>query len=243
MHKLKLSKKDICIYIKGFGIIYMVFYLFYRNFYIVFFITIPISLIKYKIEKNDNYEEYKWNLNLEFKDGLQGISAALNAGYSLENSFGEAINDLKLIYGESSLLVPWFEDITNKLNLNIPIEKLLSDFAIQSEIEDIKNFADVICTAKRTGGDIISITRNTSDKISQKIEVSREIHSMIAGKKMESNIMIVIPLAMIAYLWVTSPGFLNPLYETVQGRMIMSLLIGVYIAAYLISCNIVKIKI
>lgn len=74
-------------------------------------------------------------------------------------------------------------------------------------------FAQVLHIAKRTGGDLIAITRMTADRISEKMEVKREILVMIAGKQMEAQIMKLMPLAIILYFWVFSPGFLDPLYR------------------------------
>ena len=78
---------------------------------------------------------------------------------------------------------------------------------------------------------MISITRMAAEKISEKIEVRREIHTMIAGKKMEGRIMNLIPLGMILYFWICSPGFLDCLYEA-SGKLVMTALMAVYVFAY-----------
>ena len=49
---------------------------------------------------------------------------------------------------------------------------------------------------------MIAITRMTADRISEKMEVKREILVMIAGKQMEAQIMKLMPLAIILYFWV-----------------------------------------
>ena len=91
-------------------------------------------------------------------------------------------------------------------------------------------FAQVLHIAKRTGGDLIAITRMTADRISDKMAVKREILVMIAGKQMEAQIMKLMPLAIILYFWVFSPGFLDPLYRR-EGRPVMAILLLVYLAA------------
>ena len=55
--------------------------------------------------------------------------------------------------------------------------------------------------------------KRTAQNISEKMEIQREIQTMIAGKKMEANCMTAIPLFIILYLQICSPGFLDPLYE------------------------------
>ena len=170
-------------------------------------------------------------MNLEFREGLQGIAAALNAGYSVENAFLEAKKDLQLLYGNSSALAPEMQEIINKTQLNYPIEEALFELADRSGVEDIRRFAEVFQTAKRTGGDLIAITKTSADRISERLEVKREIASMIAGKEMEAKIMKIIPLGMIVYFWFCSPGFLNPLYQG-QGRIVMTVLLLLYLMAF-----------
>ena len=80
------------------------------------------------------------------------------------------------------------------------------------------------------------------DKISEKIEVKREIKTMIAAKKMESRIMNIIPLLIIVYFWLTSPGFLDCLY-TVSGHIFMTGLFGIYMFGCMLSEKISDIKI
>ena len=95
---------------------------------------------------------------------------------------------------------------------------------------------------KRTGGDLICITRSCAEKNSLKIEVGREIQTMIAGKKMESRIMNAIPLGMIVYFRLCSPGFLDCMSRA-GGRIVMTILMSIYLIAYYWSNRICDIRV
>lgn len=203
-------------------------YLFFRNTgiaigigFIAGFWGIRSEQIRQRKKENDE-------ITMQFREGLQGLSSALGAGYSIENAFEEARKDLLLLYGKDSVLEREFHWITQQLSLNMSVEKVLFDFANRWESEDILHFAQVFQTAKRTGGDLIAITRSTGEKISQKIEVQREIQSLIAGKEMEGKIMTVIPLGIIVYFWICSPGFLDPFYHG-SGYLVSAVLMIVYL--------------
>ena len=193
-------------------------------------------------ERQQEGKRWKKQINLEFREGMQGIAAALNAGYSIENAFAEAGNDLELLYGKRSALAPEFRTIVSKCQLNQPVEEALQELAVRVEVEDIRRFAEIFQTAKRTGGDLIAITRTTADRISEKIEVQREIESMSAGKRMEAQVMNCVPLGMILYFWICSPDFLSCLYQG-NGRVIMTFFLVVYLLAYYWSERIIQIKI
>lgn len=173
---------------------------------------------------------------------MLSVSAALSAGYSIENSIRESRKDIELLYGKKSLLLPEVDRMILSVENSIPIEKAISEFASECDVEDIKCFSDIFCIAQKTGGNMVEIVKSTADKISSKIEVNREIKTMIAAKKMESRIMNVVPLLIIVYFWITSPGFLDCLY-TVGGHIFMTILFLIYIFGCMLSNKIANIKI
>ncbi len=225
--KSSLIKPVIIASVKSF----ILFFLFYKSFVLSFILALIYGIINIKTYEKRRIEEWRWQMDLEFREVMTGISSALNAGYSVENSFKEAKMDLLLLYGNNSVMVKELDIINSKLMLNQPLENVLMEFARRCEVEDINNFAEVFQTAKRTGGNLIDIARSSADKISNKIETSREIRTMVSGKRMEGRIMALMPLAIIIYFWISSPGFLDCLYAP-AGRPIMTVLLIIYVAAY-----------
>lgn len=215
--------------------------LFYRSPLWVLAVEIPLCFAAYRRMKVKWKQEERWQLNLEFKEGLQGIAAALNAGYSVENALLESQKDLTVLYGSSSLLCQEFQVMLEQLRLNRSVEEVFDDFAVRSEVEDIRSFAEIFRTARRSGGDLVAITRTSAERIGEKIEVSREIRTLIAGKQMEGKIMNMVPLGIILYFWICSPGFLDCFYTGLWGHLMMSCFLMVYLAAYLLSDRICQI--
>lgn len=229
-------------FLKGAVLGGMIGFLFYSNLFGIL-LSLPIGLIYVHNKKKDLIEERKWRLNLEFRDGLASLSAALNAGYSVENAFYQAVQDLLLMYSLDSLIVTEFESIVKQIQMNQNIEEILEDFAVRSGVEDIENFAEVFKTAKRTGGDSIHIIRTTGTTIQDKIEVKREIRTLLTGKKFEATIMSFIPMGIICYLRFCSPGFLDPLYHNWFGYVFMTIIIILYYGVYQLSKKIMDIKV
>lgn len=216
-------------------------YLFYRNLFSTIILASIAGLCGIFLVRRQDHQRWQKQINLEFREGMQGIASALNAGYSVENAFVEATKDLELLYGKRSVLAPEFQMVVTKCQLNCPVEETLRELALRTEVEDIRRFAEIFQTAKRTGGDLIAITRTTADRISEKIEVRREIETMYAGKRMEAQVMNCVPLGMILYFWLCSPDFLSCLYQG-NGRLIMTFFLLVYLLAYCWSEKIIQIK-
>ena len=97
--------------------------------------------------------------------------------------------------------------------------------------------------AKRSGGDFRKIFQSTVDKIGQKAEGKREIEVVVAAKRMEMNIMNMVPFGILLYVGVTSPEFLEPLYGNWLGAGVMTVSLGVYGCAMKIAGKSVEIKV
>jgi tight adherence protein B len=171
------------------------------------------------------------------------LSSALVAGYSVENAFIEAYNDLLLVYSKDALIIKELIFIIRKLEMNETIENLLDDLAKRSGDEDIKSFTEVFTIAKRSGGDFISIIDMTTNSISGKIEVKREIDVILSDKKLEQRIMNVIPIMIILYVGSTSKGFFDSLYRNAFGVIVMTICLGIYGFAYLLGRKIVDVEV
>ncbi|HAU86459.1 MAG TPA: type II secretion system protein F [Lachnospiraceae bacterium] len=217
-------------------------YLFYKSIAVMILFSIGALLLVH-IQIGAREKRKKWQLTLQFKDGIISLSNALTAGYSIENAFDEAVKDLCFLYETDAEIVKEFQQISLQVKLNRNVEELLLEFGNRSHIEDVINFAEIVTTAKRTGGDLIKIMKSTSNNISEKIEVQREITTLVAAKKLEGNIMSVIPLGIITYLNLSMPGFLEPMYQGVIGRGVMSISLFCYLAALLLLNKIVTIKV
>lgn len=238
-----LSKLDtLKFFAAGILITILLAWIFYRSIAAVF-LLMPIAVFYVIKKKKELTARRKQQFNIMFKDMIIAMSAALSSGYSLENSVIESYKEMKLLYGEKSSICVELDRISRKVKLNIPIENLFLELAEKSDIEDVKLFAQIISVAKRTGGNMIGIIRNTADTISRKVETKQEIEILISAKRLEQKIMSVVPIFIISYINITSPEFFDVMYETLMGRLIMTVCMVLYLASCYLSERIVNIEI
>ena len=182
-------------------------------------------------------------LNLEFKDYLYAASAALAAGYSVERSFVAAIKDVRQLYGEGSVLAERLGAMEQRLSVQEPMEQILSDFARESGSEDIENFVEIFCYAKRGGGDFIHIIATSTERICDKMEVLEEIHTVMAEKALEQKVMCLVPAGVLLFFKISSPDFIGKLYGNLTGVLIMTASLILYAAAFFLGVKIVEIEV
>ncbi len=187
--------------------------------------------------------ERKEQLLSEFADAMRAVSAALLAGYSMENAWREAQREVKKLRGEDSYMLLELRQMNAAVGMNEPIERVLEEFAGRSGCEEIESFAEIFMFAKRSGGDFPGIIRSTVRKLTESMEVEQEIAAVLAGKKLEGKIMNGMPLFMLAYLNLTSGDFLDALYGNLFGMLVMSGALLGYFAALKLSEHILDIRV
>ncbi|NLL75853.1 MAG: hypothetical protein GX235_01190 [Clostridiales bacterium] len=233
--KIKSISEGICI-------VLVLSLFFYRSLWASIFLS-PL-LFLYVIEKKKTILlKKKREIQVQFKDAILAVSANQKAGYSVENSFKQAYNDMALLYGKNSYICRELHIVGLGLGNNMILEKLLYDFARRSQVEDVVEFAQVFAAAKRSGGNMTEIIERSATVIQEKAETEKEIQVLLAARQIEQKIMNIVPFGIILYVQLTSKGFFDVLYHNLPGIIIMTACLIVYITAVLMSRRIVNIEI
>ena len=168
-------------------------------------------------------EKRRKRLREEFKDVLYSYSASFAAGRNVAEAGMEAVSTLGSLYGAGSLMSPELRYISDGITRTGMSEtEGWLDLAYRSGVEDIRDFAAVFAACREAGGNSIRAVDRAARMIGEKITAENEIRSMTAQKKSEGRIIGAMPLVMLAFLRLTSPGYLAPLYGTLAGRIVMT---------------------
>lgn len=236
------AKEHILYTAEGLLIEALIGYFFYRS-WIACIGLLPIVFLFLQRKKRELARKQRQDLSVQFKDLILSVSANQKAGYSIENAFRESYRDMAMLYGEGSIICTELRHILTGLDNNIVLEQLLYGLGMRSGLSDVVQFADVFLIAKRNGGNMTDILAKTAAVIEQKTETDKEIQLMIGAKKMEQKIMNMVPFLIIFYISSTSKGFFDVLYHNLIGVIIMTVCLGFYLAAYLLSGRIVDIEV
>ena len=240
---MKAKKRRIVLWIiKGSCLIVIPGWLFYRSvpWVLGLLLLLPLYL---RVCRKEQKNEEKRRLNRGFSDALAAFSAALEAGYSAENAWNESVRDLAMIYPEDEPIRTEFRYVQRQLQNNQSLEQAVSDMAVRTQDEDMLCFAEVFEIAKRSGGDLIQVIKATERNMAERAEVKREIQTILSAKRMEGNIMNLMPCGILLYFLLCDPVYLEPLYNGVAGRVVMTVLLGAYLVCIWWSGKITEIKV
>ncbi len=181
-------------------------------------------------------------LKSQFRDMLEALSTSLSAGKNVQESFLAIYSDLKNQYEEDAFILQELYVINTGLANGVTIEEMLADFGQRSGCDDIKDFAGVFEICYRKGGNIKDTIRNTYDILSDKMAVAEEIETIVTGSKTEQNMMLVMPVALIALIKLGSADFAAN-FTTPSGLVATTVALALFVVSYLIGRVVLDIKI
>ena len=224
------------------GVTFLTAWLYYRSVWALIILW-PMWIVYYKMLNAECVREKQSEFTIQFKEMIQSMAASLRTGYSVENALRETRKEMKRIYPKGAIITQELDFMVQQIHIHIPTEQIFEAFAQRVRLEDVQNFSVVFSAAKRSGGDMIAIIRRTVDQIGDKIEVKREIDTLLAAKKYEFRVMSAIAYIIIAYMSLSFPDFMDSLYKNVTGIGVMSVCLGIYIAAYVLGTKLIKIEV
>lgn len=224
------------------GLTSLIAVLFYRSIWGVLLFPAIYYVVKKKLQQK-KLEDRVQRLKEEFLTGIRSLNAALQAGFSMESAWKEVEKETKLLYGSESLFYQELAEMNRSIAMNIPVEQLFMDFASRTGIEDIMQFAEIFEYGKRSGGNWKKMISTVVCRFGEKHEVKQQIEVMIAEKKLEQQVMNIIPLGILAFLQFSSWDYMSVMYHNPLGVMCMSLVLLIYGVSISLSEKILEIKV
>lgn len=220
----ELSEKEKREYIFAASVlISVVLYIFYST-----ALVIPASVILAAASQRV-YAAYKAKkrkelLIIQFRDMLYSFSSSVGVGRHMADALLEAEKNLSVLYEKDTPMIKELNVMNKRISeLHEDEEMLLKDLGRRSGIKDITVFTEVYYICRNTGGDLVKVIGITTQILIDKLTIVRDIESYTAQKKFEGRAIALLTPGIIFFLNIISPGYLDPLYSGVQGRMIMTI--------------------
>ncbi len=239
-----LSKGEkIKYYLISYWSIFFLSLLFYKSLFLSLICGL-LCLRGLSLYKEHITERKKTIVLKEFNEVLYSMSTSFEMGKSLVFALEQAERILITIYKDKSLLAK--EIMKTRLEItngNQREEVALTSFSQRVPMEDVRDFIDVYIFCKKTGGNLGKVIRSSSQIITEKITMEREIVALMSQKKFEGQIIIGMPIVTVLFLNIVSPDYLGLLYTTIQGRIIMTVSIVGIIVAFLYMNKLTQVEI
>lgn len=202
-------------------------WLFYRDLWGFALLPVFLAISLWK-ERGREKERLKEREQQVFAEWLGFLKEALQVGYSLEAAVGEAKGGVLRTYRETEGFLLAVTRMQRKMQLGVSVEEAFAELSEECNSEEIGEFAEVLFIAKRTGGAVHQVISNTERIIHEKQETLRHIRGVLHSREYELRIMKCMPFAMLLYMQLFLPEFLEPLYHNGLGIGVMSAGLVIY---------------
>ena len=215
-----MTKQEIMLYTAiGCIALFILGYVFYRS----IIVSLIFALLGFKypeVKTKEIISKRQKQISNQFKDMLYAMQSAVSSGISVENSITMALEEMKKQYSDpNTIIIKELELMVNRISVGTNIEDVFADFAARTHNEDVFTFSNIFEISKRTGGNLVEIMRETTNVISEKIEIKGEIDTKLAGRKSEGKVMIAMPIVLIFFMSKTTGDFMEPVFTTITGRI------------------------
>ena len=234
-------KESVFCFFEGMFLNFVIAILFFNS----FFALIPgmiIVLFYFKEKKRKLVRARLYRMKTNLKEFLNALISALQTGRSIENAFSEAVKDTAAYLNKDTEFVLEMKKIITGVSLGEPLEKLLLDFSYRSHMEELEYFAEVFAIGKHSGGNLVSIMKNTICMIQERMDAEEELYTILAEKQMEFHVMCIVPVVMILYLRIGGGNLIKSLYGNVTGIFVMTVCLVIYGACYFYGKRLLEIN-
>ena len=226
-----------------FSMLGLLSYVFYSSLLPMLLLSPAAAVFYLKRERKKRAEARDEQLKKEFLTGASLLGDYLRSGYSIENAIRGSVSELTEVWGEESGIVQEWKRMDKHMSLNMSAEEAFREFGQRTGIEQIREFSEIFSIVKRSGGKLHETVASVTGLLTEQFAVEEQIRTMTAAKRYEQRIMDVMPIGILLYIRMSSPGLLTVMYTTWTGRLVMTLCLGLYIAAYFWAEKISAIKV
>ena len=136
----------------GLAVSLILAFFFYRSFWATFPMMVPAALyVWWEIEKDHRKQDA--GLVGQFAECILAVGNSVRAGYAVENAFIESMSDMKTMYGSDAAILRELLIIKGGMINHIPIEKLLEEMGMRTDLAEVKEFAEIFGITKKNGGE------------------------------------------------------------------------------------------
>lgn len=212
------------------------FYLYSRTM-IIAALFLPVGFILPDIIVGIKKSQRMAKINSQLPEALNIISNGLRAGFSFPQAMGVVINEVSGPISEE------FSKVLRDNSLGKPLEEALTNMSGRTDDEDLDMVITALIIQRQVGGNLAEILDTISQTIRERVRIKGEIKTLTAQGRIGGTVVSLLPFGLGLALSVLSPGYLNILFTTFIGKIMIAVgivmqLIGIFILVKLVDIKV-----
>lgn len=204
---------------------------------VVALLCIPIGFILPSIFLRMKKTQRMAKINSQLPEALNIIGNGLRAGFSFTQAMSVVTKELE---------GPLSDEFTKVLRDNSygkPLDEALKEMSERTDDEDLDMFITALIIQRQVGGNLANILDTISHTIRERVQIKGEVKSLTAQGRMSGMVVSILPIALALGLSVISPGYLDSLFTTTIGKIMIFAGVFLELIGIIVLIKLVDVKV
>ena len=171
----------------------------------------------------------------------------LKAVIVMNNAFKAGKSTMQAIYIASQELAPplnyEFKRMYDEMQYGLSIDVVFDRLSKRVDNEAIQYLASSLIILNKTGGNIIKVFSSIERTLFDNQKLNEELKNLTASSNIIVKILLCIPFIFTFLIFILSPTYFNPLFESPLGHIVILLIILIFISYIWFLQKIMKVKV
>jgi Flp pilus assembly protein TadB len=172
----------------------------------------------------------------QLPDLLQVIASSLQSGFSLAQALDAVVReDAQPAAGE-------FSRALAEARLGAELEDCLQTIANRMDSEDLRWTVLAIRIQRGIGGNLSEVLATIVSTIRERGFLRRQVHALTSEGRLSAYVLIGLPIAIGAFLFLTKPAYMRPLYTTHIGQFLLGAAVVLMVLGTVLMRQMIKLE-
>ena len=171
--------------------------------------NLPKFYLKRRIKKRTT------KLNQQLPEALTMVSNSLKAGFGLLQALSTTAEQM------SHPISTELSRTIHEMNIGSSAEVALLSLSDRNNSYDLDIVVTAILVQRTVGGNLGEILDTVAETMRERIRIRGEIETLTAQQKLTGLVLGFIPIGVGLLFQLMSPGYINPLFTTMQGKIML----------------------
>jgi tight adherence protein B len=193
--------------------------------------AVPVPLVRYLRSR-------RWQaFDEQLLDAVTLLRNGLKSGLALPQSIELLVREMHAPINEE------FEQVLKEVQMGRTLDEALIALNERIVHPELDLLVSSIVTLRRTGGNMTETFELITDTIQQRVRVEGKIRALTAQGMTQAYIMVSMPYILGLVVYLMDPSYMRPMFETVLGWMLLTLMTGMVLVGWFVIKQIVTIEV
>ncbi len=156
----------------------------------------------------------------QFPDALGSIVRAVRVGIPVTEAVrGVAREAMEPTASEFMMLA-------DQLSIGVPLDEALKETAARNGLQEYRFFATALSLQAQTGGGLSETLENLADVIRKRVGARKRAYALASEARTSTYVLAGLPLVTSGIIALVSPGYLDILFVTSSGNVVLAAAVG-----------------